>query len=78
MESIKQNRIGMTICPCVSVRHTPEGESFLRIRKLFDAGVKLPIASDDPVYMEDDWLGDNTILVRVSVVLRIGRCCSCR
>jgi len=66
IESIKQNGIGMTICPCISVRHIPEGESFLRIRKLFDAGVKLSIASDDLVYMEDDcdWLGNNMILVR--------------
>jgi adenosine deaminase len=54
MESVKQNGVGMTICPCAYVRHTPEGEMFPRKRKLFD----------DPVYMEDNWLGDNVILVR--------------
>jgi adenosine deaminase len=54
MESVKQNGVGMAICPCAYVRHTPEGEMFPRKKKLFD----------DPVYMEDNWLGDNVILVR--------------
>ncbi len=54
MESIKQKGIGMTICLCAYVRHRSEEDVFLQIRKLFDAGSKVAIASDDPARMEDN------------------------
>ena len=34
------------------------------IRKLFDAGIKVTIASDDPAYMEDNWLLHNLLMVQ--------------
>lgn len=64
MKIIKEKDIGMTICPCAYIRHTSEEEVFPRIRKLFDAGIKITIASDDPAYMEDNWVLHNLYLAR--------------
>ncbi|PVH75246.1 adenosine deaminase [Cadophora sp. DSE1049] len=64
MTVIREKGIGMTICPCAYIRHTSESEVFPRIRKLFDAGIKITIASDDPAYMEDNWVLHNLYLVR--------------
>ncbi|CZR58708.1 related to AAH1-adenosine deaminase [Phialocephala subalpina] len=63
-EIIKKKGIGMTICPCAYIRHAAEDEVFLRIRKLFDAGNKITIASDDPAYMEDNWVMHGLYMVR--------------
>lgn len=59
LEMAKQKDIGFTICPCAYIRHTAIEEIFPRIRKLFDAGIKITIASDDPAYMEDNWILHN-------------------
>lgn len=64
MEVIKKKEIGMTICPCAYIRHASEDELFPRIRKLFDAGIKVTIASDDPAYMEDNWVLHGLYMVR--------------
>lgn len=64
MDIIKAKGIGMTICPCAYIRHTNINEVFPRIRKLFDAGIKISIASDDPSYMEDNWVLHNLLMVR--------------
>lgn len=64
MDSIKEKGIGMTICPCAYIRHAPSDSVFPRIRKLFDAGIKVTIASDDPAYMEDNWVLHNLYMVR--------------
>jgi adenosine deaminase len=56
--------MGMTICPWSYIRHQPMDEVFGRIRSLFDAGVRLSIASDDPAFMEDTWVHENLLLVR--------------
>ncbi|KAE8442711.1 hypothetical protein EG329_002902 [Mollisiaceae sp. DMI_Dod_QoI] len=64
MEMIKKKGIGMTIIPCAYIRHASEDEVFPRIRKLFDSGIKLTIASDDPAYMEDNWALHNLYMVR--------------
>ncbi|KAH6706306.1 hypothetical protein BKA61DRAFT_635583 [Leptodontidium sp. MPI-SDFR-AT-0119] len=64
MSMIKEKGIGMTICPCAYIRHTAESEVFPRIRKLFDSGIKITIASDDPAYMEDNWVLHNLYLAR--------------
>ncbi|KAH7333244.1 hypothetical protein BKA65DRAFT_507443 [Rhexocercosporidium sp. MPI-PUGE-AT-0058] len=61
---IKEKEAGMTVCPCAYVRHTAEREVFLRIRKLFDEGIKIAVASDDPAYMEDNWVLHNLYLVQ--------------
>jgi len=31
---------------------------------LFDAGVKIAIASDDPAFMEDTWMLENLLVVK--------------
>ncbi|CAG8975120.1 hypothetical protein HYALB_00004418 [Hymenoscyphus albidus] len=64
MQIIREKGIGMTICPCAYIRHTSEYEVFPRIRKLFDAGIQVTIASDDSAYMEDNWIFHNLYLVR--------------
>lgn len=64
IEMIKTKNIGMTICPCAYIRHTALDEVFPRIRKLFDANIKVSIASDDPAYMEDNWALHNLHMIR--------------
>ncbi len=64
IEIIRTKNIGMTICPCAYIRHTFEDEVFPRIRKLFDSGIRISIASDDPAYMEDNWVLHNLHLAR--------------
>lgn len=64
MNIIKSKGIGMTICPCAYIRHAPADEVFPRIRKLFDAGIRVTIASDDPAYMEDNWVLHGLYMVR--------------
>ena len=54
----------MTICPWSYIRHQPFDEVFERIRTLFDAGIKISIASDDPTFMEDTWIHENLLLVQ--------------
>ncbi|KAG6355179.1 hypothetical protein INS49_004260 [Diaporthe citri] len=64
MESIKSREMCMTICPWSYIRHQPLDEVFQRIRKLFDAGIPITIASDDPAFMEDTWILENLLVVR--------------
>ena len=64
METIREKEIGMTICPWSYIRHQPFDEVFERIRTLFDAGIKISIASDDPTFMEDTWLYENMLLAQ--------------
>ena len=61
---IKENDLGMTICPWSYIRHQPIGEVFEHIRALFDAGIKITIASDDPAFMEDTWVMENLLVVK--------------
>ena len=64
MELIHEKGIGMTICPWSYIRHQPMDEVFERIRALFDAGIKIAIASDDPAFMEDTWILENLLVVK--------------
>jgi len=64
MKSIHQKGVGMTICPWSYMRHQPMEEVFIRIRALFDAGIRISIASDDPTFMEDTWLLENLLVVK--------------
>jgi adenosine deaminase len=64
METMRENEVGMTICPWSYIRHQPFDEVFERIRTLFDAGIKISMASDDPTFMEDTWMHENLLLVQ--------------
>lgn len=64
MNSIRERDIGMTICPWSYIRHQPLEEVFSRIRALYDAGIKIAIASDDPAFMEDTWILENLLVVK--------------
>jgi len=64
MALIKEKGLGMTICPWSYIRHQPMDEVFERIRALFDAGIMISIASDDPAFMEDTWVCENLLVVK--------------
>ncbi|KAF5024615.1 hypothetical protein F66182_3378 [Fusarium sp. NRRL 66182] len=64
MADIKKRGIGMTITPWGYLRHEPVDEIFPRIRTLFDVGIPIAIASDDPAYMEDCWILHDMLLVK--------------
>lgn len=61
---IKQKGLGMTICPWSYIRHQPVDEVFQRIRALYDAGVVMAVASDDPAFMEDTWVLENLLVLK--------------
>jgi adenosine deaminase len=64
IQLIKENKVGMTLTPWGYLRHQPVDEIFPRIRTLYDAGIQIAIASDDPAYMEDCWILHNVLLVK--------------
>ncbi|KAL0934818.1 adenosine deaminase [Colletotrichum truncatum] len=64
MRLIKSKGIGHTITPWGYLRHEPVEEIFPRIRTLYDAGIPISIASDDPAYMEDCWILHDMLLVK--------------
>jgi adenosine deaminase len=64
MDLIHQKGLGMTICPWSYIRHQPLDDVFSRIRTLFDAGIRLAIASDDPAFMEDTWIQENFLVLK--------------
>lgn len=64
MRVIHEKGIGMTICPWSYIRHQPMDEVFERIRALFDARIKIAVASDDPAFMEDTWILENLLVVK--------------
>jgi adenosine deaminase len=64
MSIIKEKELGLTICPWSYIRHQPMDEVFQRIRALFDAGIMISIASDDPAFMEDTWMLENLLVVK--------------
>jgi adenosine deaminase len=64
VQEIKEKGLGMTLTPWSYIRHQPMDEVFQRIRVLFDAGIKINIASDDPALMEDTWPLENLLVVK--------------
>ncbi|KAM0347364.1 hypothetical protein ACHAPU_004884 [Fusarium lateritium] len=64
VHTIKSRGIGMTLTPWGYLRHEPVDEIFPRIRTLYDAGIPIAIASDDPAYMEDCWILHGMLLVK--------------
>lgn len=61
---IRSSGIGMTLCPHAYNRRNPRGHVMPLIRKLFDAGVKVTVNSDDPTYMHGMWVSENLQLVK--------------
>lgn len=64
IQLIKEKGIGMTTTPWGYLRHEPVDEIFPRIRTLYEAGIKIAIASDDPAYMEDTWILHDWLLAK--------------
>ena len=64
IDMIVKRDVGMTICPWSYLRHTTFAELGPKIRKLYDAGIKISINSDDPAYMEDCWVLENMLLAK--------------
>lgn len=64
VQLIKERGTGMTICPCASMRHMAPGWIAWTVRVLYDAGIPISIASDDPAYMEDQWILHAMLLVK--------------
>ncbi|KXT11553.1 hypothetical protein AC579_10330 [Pseudocercospora musae] len=59
MSLVREKGLGMTVCPWSYIRHQPFEEVWGRIRKLFNAGIRISIGSDDPAFMEDTWVVEN-------------------
>jgi len=64
MALIKEKNVGMTICPCAYLRHQDPTFVGSTIRTLYDAGISICIASDDPAYMEDQWVLHGMLLAK--------------
>jgi adenosine deaminase len=64
IDMIKTRKMGMTLTPYGYLRHRSADEVFDRIAKLYRAGVRIAIGSDDPAYMEDTWLLANWLWVK--------------
>lgn len=62
---IKRKAIGMTLCPWAYVRHHTESDIFEYIRLLVAQGIKINISSDSPVYVEENWVNHNLLLLRL-------------
>lgn len=62
---IKAKGMGMTLCPWAYVRHHKEEDLFKHIRTLFVAGIKVNISSDSPAYVENNWITQNLLLIRL-------------
>lgn len=61
---IRQRDLGMTLCPHAYHCRNPTEYVFPLVRKLYDAGIKITVNSDDPTYMHNMWVEDNLYLVQ--------------
>lgn len=59
LRALRARGIGLTLCPHAYHRRTAAEVLFPKIRRLMEAGVKVCINSDDPVYMHDVWIDGN-------------------
>lgn len=64
IELVRSRDLGMTLCPHAYNRRNSPGYVFPLVRRLFDAGIKITINSDDPTYMHDMWVSENLQLAR--------------
>ncbi|KAK0431298.1 adenosine deaminase [Armillaria borealis] len=63
IQIIKQRGLGLTLCPHAYHRRLPTEYVFGSIKKLWEEGVRITIASDDPTYMHQRWVQENLELV---------------
>ncbi|KAI1338455.1 putative adenosine deaminase [Xylariaceae sp. FL0016] len=56
MRGLVERGIGLTLCPHAYHRRQKTEVLFPKIRKLWEAGVKFCLNSDDPAYMHDVWV----------------------
>lgn len=59
VRGLRDRGIGLTLCPHAYHRRTATEVLFPKIRRLMDAGVRVCVNSDDPVYMHDVWIDGN-------------------
>ncbi|KAK9244363.1 adenosine deaminase [Lipomyces tetrasporus] len=64
IDLIRHRGLAMTICPWAYLRRETYSSIAERLRVLVDAGVKVCIASDSPVYMDDSWIIHNMLLAK--------------
>lgn len=65
VEIIKEEGVGVTLCPWAYVRHHGEENIFGYVRKLFGACVLVNISSDSPACVESNWVIDNLLLLKI-------------
>lgn len=61
---VVQRDLLMTICPWAYLRRETYASIAQRIRILIDAGAKVCIASDSPVYTDNSWVTHNLLLTQ--------------
>ncbi|EME89672.1 uncharacterized protein MYCFIDRAFT_32915 [Pseudocercospora fijiensis CIRAD86] len=64
LDRVREKGLAMTICPWSYIRHQPFDNVWDRIRRLFDAGIRISIGSDDPAFMEDTWVLENLRILK--------------
>ncbi|KAK0209990.1 adenosine deaminase, partial [Desarmillaria ectypa] len=63
IQIIKQHGLGLTLCPHAYHRRLPIEYVFENIKRLWDEGVRITIASDNPTYMHQQCVQENLKLV---------------
>ncbi|KAI5296498.1 hypothetical protein KEM52_001342 [Ascosphaera acerosa] len=64
VELIRSKGTGMTICPWAYLRHQPPRFIADRYRTLYDAGIPVTTASDDPGYMDNSFIYHGMLLAK--------------
>ncbi|GAB0132215.1 hypothetical protein EsDP_00000657 [Epichloe bromicola] len=64
LELVAGRSVPMTICPWAYLRRETYDSIAERLRLLFDAGIKMCISSDSPVYMDESWVTHNLLLAQ--------------
>lgn len=62
---IKERGLGMTLCPWAYVRHHSEHDLFGYMKTLVDAGLRICVSSDSPTYVEDNWVLQDLLLLKL-------------
>ncbi|EIM90955.1 adenosine deaminase [Stereum hirsutum FP-91666 SS1] len=63
MKAIKERGLGLTLCPHAYHRRNSTEYVFGSIKRLWEEGILIAIASDDPTYMHQRWVQENLELV---------------
>ena len=64
VDMARTRNMGLTLCPWGYAIYQSENDIFEPLRKLFDAGLKVTINSDDPPYMMGHYTLGNLMLVK--------------